>query len=127
MLYQMSQRHLNLLDIITNALGIINNCEDAMDITQIYVFSTRKNTINEQIKRLRVDKPRKCKNIKAFCTICCENVKNTEYIRKLPCLHHFHKKCVDKWFVSSMKEKEEVTCPLCRKTIEVVHYIHEEI
>jgi hypothetical protein len=119
-------RHLDLINVI------VNNCENIMDIIQIYVFTpgslhstpsiphqpTRRQLMpNEKIKRLDVDKHKKCKDMKIFCTICCENVKNTEYIRKLPCSHHFHKKCVDRWFISSMNEDQDVTCPLCRKQI----------
>lgn len=113
------ERHIN------NVLNIINNCEDSIDITQIYVFTPNyipnKQTerINDQIKRLCVNKPRKCKDTEVNCTICCEDIKYTEYIRELPCTHCFHKKCVDKWFVSFMKEKEDITCPLCRKKIEL--------
>ena len=107
--------HLHFLNII------INNCEDIFDTAQIYTYTpiATKTNVNKQIKRLCVDNPQKCKNNKVYCTICCEIVKPREFVRNLPCHHSFHKKCVDKWFVSSMKENEDVTCPVCRKQIEL--------
>lgn len=111
--------HLDFINVI------INNREDVMDVTQIYIFTPSDTSakavlnLNEQMKRLCIQGPKKCKESKVYCSICCENVKTTEYTRTLPCLHCFHKKCVDKWFVSAMKESEDVTCPLCRKKIEL--------
>lgn len=40
------------------------------------------------------------------CTICIENIKEGDTIRKLPCGHMFHKACVDSWLTRS------ATCPM---------------
>jgi len=47
------------------------------------------------------------------CVICmCEfEVENS--IRILPCAHEFHCECVDKWLETNL------TCPICRSTVEV--------
>ena len=42
------------------------------------------------------------------CIICLEKYKIREYKRQLPCQHHFHKKCIDKWL------KTKNGCPCCR-------------
>lgn len=46
-----------------------------------------------------------------ICSICIESYKADDIIRKLPCEHVFHRKCVDSWLCN----KE--TCPLCKYDI----------
>lgn len=47
------------------------------------------------------------------CSICLEKYLNNVYICTLPCLHHFHRKCLFDWFSNS----EHSTCPLCRSPV----------
>jgi E3 ubiquitin-protein ligase RNF38/44 len=35
------------------------------------------------------------------CVICLSVYEDREYIRRLPCGHDFHAKCVDKWLLVS--------------------------
>jgi len=46
------------------------------------------------------------------CAICQyelnTNKKQKRYVRTLPCGHHFHGKCIDKW--------KRYMCPLCRES-----------
>jgi hypothetical protein len=42
------------------------------------------------------------------CTICLDDFVNNEKVVALPCLHYFHKKCINKW----MERKKE--CPICK-------------
>ncbi len=51
----------------------------------------------------------KCKNNAYFCLICNNNIKHDEYIRKTPCNHIFHKKCLDKLIISY----NFTCCPHC--------------
>lgn len=44
------------------------------------------------------------------CTICLDEFKAKQSIRKLDCEHEFHKKCIDKWLLGG-----DSCCPLCRK------------
>ncbi|XP_064481065.1 E3 ubiquitin-protein ligase RLIM-like isoform X2 [Ornithodoros turicata] len=46
---------------------------------------------------------------KRTCHICLEDFKRNNIVRTLPCLHEYHKGCLDKWL------KRNSTCPLCRK------------
>ncbi|KAI9165389.1 hypothetical protein LWI28_013200 [Acer negundo] len=43
------------------------------------------------------------------CCVCLSRLEDGEDMRVLPCLHKFHKLCVDMWFDACTK-----TCPLCR-------------
>jgi hypothetical protein len=46
------------------------------------------------------------------CSICHDKFKTGEYFRKLPiCNHIYHKKCIDKWFITDSKN---MRCPICR-------------
>ncbi|VDN04526.1 unnamed protein product [Thelazia callipaeda] len=44
-----------------------------------------------------------------LCVICQCDFEKRDLIRELPCSHHFHLKCVDKWLRSNR------SCPICRK------------
>ena len=44
-----------------------------------------------------------------WCCVCLSRLKDKDEIRVLPCLHKFHKICVNRWLKGHHK-----TCPLCR-------------
>ncbi|XP_067941335.1 E3 ubiquitin-protein ligase arkadia-A-like isoform X2 [Watersipora subatra] len=46
------------------------------------------------------------------CTICISEYETDENVRRLPCLHLFHRDCVDQWLNSNKR------CPMCRVDIE---------
>uniref|UniRef100_A0A2P2ISY0 RING-type E3 ubiquitin transferase n=1 Tax=Rhizophora mucronata TaxID=61149 RepID=A0A2P2ISY0_RHIMU len=47
----------------------------------------------------------------AECCICLCAYDDGDELRELPCSHHFHSACVDKWlYINS-------TCPLCKYDI----------
>ncbi|KAG2219535.1 hypothetical protein INT45_003100 [Circinella minor] len=45
----------------------------------------------------------------AVCPICISEYEDDDLICKLWCEHHFHKKCVESWFVINS------SCPLCKR------------
>ena len=48
---------------------------------------------------------------KADCSICMESFKPREEMRTLPCLHFFHKNCIDRWL------KQSKQCPICKHEV----------
>ena len=46
----------------------------------------------------------------ACCCICFNNYCAGEELRRLPCSHQFHRRCVDAWLQLSAK------CPICRQS-----------
>lgn len=51
------------------------------------------------------------------CCICLEEYNENTYKRTLNCSHHFHKKCIDKWFRNC--EDDDISCPTCRAKYEL--------
>lgn len=96
-----------------------HNC----DIINIFIYTepySKKVNNRRNLKKLDIKNYRLCNQHDMECCICCETVKKNEYIRELNCDHGFHKKCIDKWLISSMKEKETVNCPICRTNINLI-------
>lgn len=46
-----------------------------------------------------------------LCAVCLEPFNNNQCLRVLPCLHEFHRDCVDPWLLL------QYTCPLCKHSI----------
>ncbi|KAJ3709081.1 hypothetical protein LUZ61_012786 [Rhynchospora tenuis] len=57
------------------------------------------------------DKERVISAEDAVCCICLGKYANNDELRELPCLHVFHKDCVDKWL------KINALCPLCKAEV----------
>lgn len=45
------------------------------------------------------------------CVVCMSDYINREKLRRLPCNHDFHAKCIDRWL------KNNRTCPVCREEV----------
>ena len=95
---------------------------DNCDIINIFVYTNNINNNNNKkcLDNLDIKKYKLCKSEDIECCICCQNVKSSEYIRELHCNHKFHKKCIDKWLLCSMKENENVNCPIYRTNINII-------
>ena len=46
------------------------------------------------------------------CLTCYDNFVETDLMRELPCLHKFHRRCIDEYLVN-----ESHLCPLCREPV----------
>jgi len=90
------------LGLLVDVLRSLMNDDNIRDITEI----------NNQIEMLPIQKYEiNAKNIVTKCCICLENFKDKEELKRLPCMHLFHKNEIDKWL------KTNVCCPICRLTI----------
>ncbi|KAL1379300.1 hypothetical protein pipiens_003818 [Culex pipiens pipiens] len=69
------------------------------------------NTFPHKYKRLR--RASETDEDSEKCTICLSQFIPQEDVRRLPCMHLFHKDCVDQWLVTNKH------CPICRVDIEV--------
>lgn len=96
------------------------NPENCQEIINIFIFGENGNKNTKYLNHLDLKKYKLCKDLDINCCICCEKVKKSEYIRELNCNHLFHKKCIDKWLLYSMKYKESVKCPICRQLINLL-------
>lgn len=48
------------------------------------------------------------------CAVCLSDFETNEWVRRLPCLHHFHPPCIDRWLLTNKR------CPLCMHPIDKV-------
>lgn len=52
----------------------------------------------------------------AECAVCCEAYQRGDELRTLPCLHAFHKQCIDQWITGGMPGAR--SCPVCHTHIQ---------
>lgn len=71
------------------------------------------NTFPHKYKRLR--RVSETDEDSEKCTICLSQFEIDNDVRRLPCMHLFHKDCVDQWLVTNKH------CPICRVDIEIHH------
>mmetsp|Transcript_10673 Transcript_10673/g.39504 ORF Transcript_10673/g.39504 Transcript_10673/m.39504 type:complete len:110 (+) Transcript_10673:769-1098(+) len=45
------------------------------------------------------------------CAVCLCDAEQGDCLRRLPCCHEFHAKCVDRWLVN------HTTCPMCKHDV----------
>lgn len=57
----------------------------------------------------------------ATCCICLSNYLDGEEIRPLPCSHHFHMVCIDKWL------QHNAICPFCTHAVQLLRSKREII
>ncbi|KAJ6703102.1 hypothetical protein OIU85_029108 [Salix viminalis] len=73
-----------------------NNCQHGATANQI-------NSLPESV--VQTD------NFEETCAVCLEAPTIGEKIRHLPCLHKFHKDCIDPWL------SRKTSCPICKLSI----------
>lgn len=55
------------------------------------------------------------------CCICLSAYEDGVELRELPCNHHFHIDCIDKWLHIN------ATCPLCKCNVLIARNCPEEV
>ena len=91
--------------------NIINNSFDSLSDDEIIDFEELtdmevKTTLEEVNKGTEIELYDSIK--RDYCTICCDEIKYTDLVRKMKCGHIFHYKCLDEWLENNRK------CPVCR-------------
>ena len=81
--------------------------ENKNSVKIVYLDKITKKTINEIFPKPELYQKNNCDE----CCICLSEIKSKQKIQKLlKCKHYFHKKCIDKWFITSQK----IICPICK-------------
>ena len=107
--------------IITNVEYTQNNSEETTINFHIIPFKNKKkNNHVSHLPNYYKYKKSGCDKENNNCAVCLNELKEGEYVRKLPkCSHLFHKKCIDKWF---KKDEKKMSCPICRHKYGVSFY-----
>jgi hypothetical protein len=45
--------------------------------------------------------------------VCCDEFEAEEEVRALPCLHFYHRECIDQWLMYHRQ------CPICKHVVAV--------
>ncbi|KAG6645516.1 hypothetical protein CIPAW_08G127700 [Carya illinoinensis] len=103
----------------SNLLSFIYNLSDLREQPSLKELpsSSYKVTKWEDLEKVKEDKPiypqgsssGEVLEVDQQCCVCLSRLKMGQDGRTLPCLHEFHKVCVDRWFDVCRK-----SCPVCR-------------
>lgn len=85
--------NINGLDQETIELTTVVSTVNSRSIAEYFLGTSNNDTENSQ------------------CMICVEPFGRGETLRTLPCLHRYHKKCIDEWLHRSS------TCPICKHDV----------
>lgn len=96
-------------------------CYDNICLIVVTNYENSKSNIKDFLKNLDINPIFKCKERDIDCYICLEKINEKEYVRELSCKHKYHKKCIDKWLLKMSKVTETISCPMCRKAVEIKH------
>mmetsp|Transcript_36128 Transcript_36128/g.84657 ORF Transcript_36128/g.84657 Transcript_36128/m.84657 type:complete len:285 (-) Transcript_36128:106-960(-) len=69
-------------------------------------------TIIDQMPLLEFSSEMQATEKELSCAVCLSDFIEGDVLRQLPCSHHFHKQCIDRWL------KRNKVCPLCLQDIE---------
>lgn len=114
-----NRHHLRDVDFLRRFLETIES-EMTLDGGQFVVFEgesgNQPNRMNnKEVQQLKVTKYKKIssksKEGDEQCPICCEELKNGDDVKVLPCKHTFHPGCIDTWLIKNC------TCPICKRDV----------
>mmetsp|Transcript_42576 Transcript_42576/g.66697 ORF Transcript_42576/g.66697 Transcript_42576/m.66697 type:complete len:164 (-) Transcript_42576:354-845(-) len=92
-------------------LSLTNRDFNANDYDALLALDEQ-NTISrgaEQVQINRLPAYKVTQSSKAApCSVCLDDLSPGEDARIMPCLHQFHKDCIDKWLM------EKTECPVCK-------------
>lgn len=102
-----------LVSLVFNLIGLTEGPRNK-DAPLPYILVPKKKTNKQSSESATASNLMEKSTIEsgAFCCVCLSRLNNKDEIRVLPCLHEFHKVCVNRWLKGHHK-----TCPLCRFSI----------
>ena len=85
---------------------------DSNDLGNNYLFDNNINNFNsDSIPDSILEDLSELNEENKMCSICLEEYKNNDIIKKLPCNHIFHSECLKIWL------SNKTTCPICRNDL----------
>lgn len=95
-------------DLILHGLNRGNVAPQNQGFTQQEIDNLPEFTYEKKQKEETIEEGEKKNEEEEQCSICLMEFHNSEIIRTLPCIHNFHKECIDQWL------KRQKYCPLCK-------------
>lgn len=99
-----------MLSNLTRIITIANNDDDDEQMMSTFMENVPVKLPDETRNTIGITKYGSDDNEKySSCSICLENFKQEENMRRLLCTHIFHPACIDSWFDQSP------CCPVCKQ------------
>ena len=103
---------LQQLDQENNSRGA---SESEINALPVHILESNSEEIRAQSDNINNNNSNSSTAASAFnrdsCNICLEPYEIGDELRTIPCMHKFHKNCIDKWLRSN------ATCPVCKCSI----------
>lgn len=98
-----------------NEQGLVNNMQShgASD-EEINRCPLRTLVVGDELVTGRFNQQQQGSHIpteRTSCAICLENYQVDDMIRTLPCFHHMHQRCIDRWL------RQKANCPICKHNL----------
>ena len=85
---------------------------DGLPYPQIITLPTFKYQLREQLNGTnQTEDDSEVSN--TVCAVCCDEFNTEEEVRVLPCLHFYHRECIDQWLMYHRQ------CPICKHVVSV--------
>ncbi|RMX70487.1 hypothetical protein DD238_000428 [Peronospora effusa] len=85
---------------------------DGLPYPQIITLPTFKYQLREHLDSInQTEDDREVSN--TVCAVCCDEFQTEEEVRALPCLHFYHRECIDQWLMHHRQ------CPICKHIVAV--------
>ncbi|KAF1795594.1 Zinc finger, RING/FYVE/PHD-type [Phytophthora cactorum] len=84
---------------------------DGLPYPQIIALPTFKYQIRQHVEENQSEEDSEVNN--TVCAVCCDEFEAEEEVRALPCLHFYHRECIDQWLMCHRQ------CPICKHVVAV--------
>ncbi|EEY65163.1 RING Finger Ubiquitin ligase, putative [Phytophthora infestans T30-4] len=84
---------------------------DGLPYPQIIALPTFNYQVREHVEKNQTEEGGEVNN--TVCAVCCDEFEAEEEVRALPCLHFYHRECIDQWLMCHRQ------CPICKHVVAV--------